>query len=410
MIAHLERPAGPAPGGRRLLADLGPGYLANGLIGFIFSATGPVAIILAVGTRGGLTQAELASWVFGVFFINGLLTLAMSWRYRMPLGFAWTIPGTVLVGPALQHLSFAEVVGAFYATSAVVLLMGLSGWVKRFMQALPMPIVMGMVAGVFLRFGLDLVRALHSDVGIAGPMVIAFLLLSAVPVLGRRLPPVIGALLAGALAIAVLGRIDAAALGSFALARPLVQAPVWSVAAMVELVVPLAITVLVVQNGQGVAVLKAAGHEPPVNTIAAVCGIGAALSAAVGAVSTCLTGPTNALLTSSGERHRHYIGALCFGTFGVLFGLMAPTFTGLMLAAPAEFIMVLGGLAMLRVLQGAFLASFGGKFSLGALISLLVTVADISLLNIGAAFWGLVAGFAVSWLMEKGDFVAAARG
>lgn len=410
MIAHLERPAGPAPGGRRLLADLGPGYLANGLIGFIFSATGPVAIILAVGTRGGLTQAELASWVFGVFFINGLLTLAMSWRYRMPLGFAWTIPGTVLVGPALQHLSFAEVVGAFYATSAVVLLMGLSGWVKRFMQALPMPIVMGMVAGVFLRFGLDLVRALHSDVGIAGPMVIAFLLLSAVPALGRRLPPVIGALLAGALAIAVLGRIDAAALGSFALAQPLVQAPVWSVAAMVELVVPLAITVLVVQNGQGVAVLKAAGHEPPVNTIAAVCGIGAALSAAVGAVSTGLTGPTNALLTSSGERHRHYIGALCFGTFGVLFGLMAPTFTGLMLAAPAEFIMVLGGLAMLRVLQGAFLASFGGKFSLGALISLLVTVADISLLNIGAAFWGLVAGFAVSWLMEKGDFVAAARG
>ncbi|CAH1748975.1 Benzoate transport protein [Thauera humireducens] len=409
MIAHLERPAGPAPGGRRLLADLGPGYLANGLIGFIFSATGPVAIILAVGTRGGLTQAELASWVFGVFFINGLLTLAMSWRYRMPLGFAWTIPGTVLVGPALQHLSFAEVVGAFYVTSAVVLLMGLSGWVKRFMQALPMPIVMGMVAGVFLRFGLDLVRALRSDVGIAGPMVIAFLLLSAVPALGRRLPPVIGALLAGALAIAMLGRIDAAALGSFALAQPLVQAPVWSVAAMVELVVPLAITVLVVQNGQGVAVLKAAGHEPPVNTIAAVCGIGAALSAAVGAVSTCLTGPTNALLTSSGERHRHYIGALCFGTFGVLFGLMAPTFTSLMLAAPAEFIMVLGGLAMLRVLQGAFLASFGGKFSLGALISLLVTVADISMLNIGAAFWGLVAGFAVSWLMEKGDFVAAAR-
>ena len=392
-----------------MLADIGPGYLANGLIGFIFSATGPVAIILAVGSRGGLSQAELASWVFGVFFVNGLLTLAMSWRYRMPLGFAWTIPGTVLVGPALQHLSFAEVIGAFYATSLVVLLMGLSGWVKRFMQALPMPIVMGMVAGVFLRFGLDLVRALHADVAIAGPMVIAFLLLSAHPALGRRIPPVIGALLAGALAIALLGRIDAGTLGSFTFAQPLLQAPVWSVAALVELVVPLAITVLVVQNGQGVAVLKAAGHEPPVNTIAAVCGIGAAFSAAVGAVSTCLTGPTNALLTSSGERERHYIGALCFGAFGVLFGLMAPTFTGLMLAAPPEFIMVLGGLAMLRVLQGAFLSSFGGRFSLGALISMLVTVADISLLNIGAAFWGLLAGFVVSWMMEKGDFVAAAK-
>ena len=72
--------------------------------------------------------------------------------------------------------------------------------------------------------------------------------------------------------------------------------------------------------------------------------------------------------------------------------------------------LTLGGLAMLRVLQGAFLSSFNGKFSLGALISLLVTVADISLLNIGAAFWGLLAGFVVSWMMEKGDFIAAAKG
>jgi len=411
MLAHLERPSVPLTSLRQVFADFGLTYFANGLIGFIFSATGPVAIILSVGTRGGLSQAELASWVFGVFFINGLITIAMSWRYKTPLGFAWTIPGTVLVGPALQHLSFAEVIGAFYATSLLVLVMGASGWVKRLMSSLPMPIVMGMVAGVFLRFGLDLVRALHSDVAIAGPMVVAFLLLSASVAWGKRLPPVIGALLVGALAIAVTGRIDTGALGSFAFAHPVVQMPVWSLGALVELVVPLAITVLVVQNGQGVAVLKTAKHEPPVNTIAFVSGIGAALSAAVGAVSTCLTGPTNALLTSSGEHGRQYTAALTFGVFGVLFGLMAPTFTGLMLAAPKEYIMVLGGLAMLRVLQGAFMASFGGgKFTLGALISLLVTVADIGMLNIGAAFWGLVAGFIVSWLMEKRDFVSLANG
>lgn len=410
MLAHLERPAGKAPGISRIVSDFGFTYFANGLIGFIFSATGPVAIILSVGTRGGLTQAELASWVFGVFFINGLITIAMSWRYKMPLGFAWTIPGTVLVGPALQHLSFAEVIGAFYATSLLILVMGASGWVKRLMSALPMPIVMGMVAGVFLRFGLDLVRALHSDLAIAGPMVAAFLLLSANAALGRRIPPVIGALLVGAVVIAILGRVDTAALGAFGFAEALVQAPEWSIGALVELVVPLAITVLVVQNGQGVAVLKAAGHEAPVNMAAVVSGIGAAASALVGAVSSCLTGPTNALLTSSGERDRQYTAALTFGAFGVLFGLMAPTFTGLMLAAPKEYIMVLGGLAMLRVLQGAFVASFaGGKFTLGALISLLVTIADISIVNIGAAFWGLVAGFAISWLLEKRDFVTLAN-
>lgn len=46
---------------------------------------------------------------------------------------------------------------------------------------------MGMVAGVFLRFELDLVRALHADLAIAGPMVAVWLVLTAVPGLGRRL-------------------------------------------------------------------------------------------------------------------------------------------------------------------------------------------------------------------------------
>jgi benzoate membrane transport protein len=406
LLNQLEKPLLPQRSWRQIVSDFGSTYAANALIGFIFAATGPVAVILAVGTRGGLSPQELASWVFGVFFVNGLVSMLMSWRYTTPLAFGWTIPGTVLVGPALQHLTFPEVIGAFYVTSALVLVLGLSGWVKRLMAALPMPIVMGMVAGVFLRFGLDIVRALQSDVAIAAPMVAVFLLLSTKADWGRRLPPVIGALLVGALAVAVSGRLDASAVGQLSLAQPVIQAPVWSFAAMLELVVPLAITVLVVQNGQGVAVLKNAGHEPPVNAIAVACGVGAAVSAVFGAVSTCLTGPTNGLLTSSGDKHRHYIGALLFGVLALLFGLMAPTFTGLMLAAPKEFIMVLGGLAMLRVLQGAFVASFGaGKFSLGALVSLLVTVADIGLFNIGAAFWGLVVGFAVSWWMERGDFL-----
>jgi benzoate membrane transport protein len=87
----------------------------------------------------------------------------------------------------------------------------------------------------------------------------------------------------------------------------------------IQIVPSAAITVLVVQNGQGVAVLQNAGHAPPVNMIAVACGVGAAVSALFGAVISCLTGPTNGLLTSSGEKSRHYTGALMFGVLAVLF-------------------------------------------------------------------------------------------
>jgi benzoate membrane transport protein len=37
-------------------------------------------------------------------------------------------------------------------------------------------------------------------------------------------------------------------------------------------------------------------------------------------------------------------------------------------------------------------------------VAFLVTVADVPLLNVGAAFWGLIAGLAVSALLERSDF------
>ncbi len=400
----FERPAQRPPSLRQVLADFGTVYAANGLIGFIFAASGPVAIILSVGTAGGLSQSDLASWIFGSFAVNGVLSVAFCWYYRQPLVFFWTIPGAVLVGPALGHLSFPQVIGAFLATGVLMLLLGVSGWFKRVMQALPMPIVMGMVAGVFLKFGVDLVLALRDDLRLAAPMVIAFLALNAVPALGRRVPPLIGAMVVGAALIFAFGSFDSAAATGEAFVRPNLYTPEFSWQAMLELVVPLAITVLVVQNGQGFAVLDAVGHKAPINAVTIGCGAWSMITAMVGSVSTCLTGPTNALISSSGEKHRHYTGGVLVGVLAIGFGLFAPLFTRLMLGSPKAFIATIAGLAMLRVLQTAFNVSFRDRFTLGALVAFIVTVANVPVFNIGAPFWGLVFGFAVSWLMERRDF------
>lgn len=400
----LERPCPTRPGLTQLARDFGPTYAGSGLIGFIFAATGPVAIVLAVGSRGGLSEAQLASWLFGSFFINGLLTLTLSWLYRSPLVFFWTIPGTVLVGPALTHLSFAEVCGAFIMTGALMTVLGLTGWFARLMRWIPMPIVMAMVAGVFLKFGLDVVYALRDDLAVAAPMVVMFMLLSARPALARFMPPVIGALLAGALASALTAQAGSLRLPALELAAPVFSAPELSWQAMVELVVPLAITVLVVQNGQGFAVLTAAGHKPPVNSVTVACGLWSMLAGLVGTACTCLTGPTNAIVVGSGERGRHYTAALFVGLLALFFGLFSTSFTQLMLAAPSAFVATLAGLAMLKVLQGAFVASFRTRFTLGALVSFIVTVANVPIAGVGAPFWGLVFGFATSWLLERDDF------
>ena len=378
--------------------DFGIQYAAAAFVAFLFASSGPVAIILAIGARGGLTESDIASWIFAAFVLNSAISAGFSLYYRQPLVFLWSIPGSVLVGPALGHLSLPEVVGAFLATGVLMALLGVSGLVRRAMDAVPMPIVMAMVAGVFLRFGIDLVLAFRDAPWIALPMALAFLFV-------KRIPPLIAALAVGALAVWLLGAFKPPAGALFGFAAPNFYVPRFSGAAMVELVVPLAITVLAVQNAQGVAILATNGHKAPVNAITVACGVGSIVTGLFGAVSTCLTGPVNAVLSTTGEKAQQYKGALWFCALCVLFGLLAPFFTRVLLATPPAFIAALAGLAMLRVLQSAFTASFGGRFSFGALVCFLVTVADVPIFHIGAPFWGLVFGLASAWLLERRDYI-----
>jgi benzoate membrane transport protein len=404
----LERPGLRPAGVRQVFRDSALPYVSNGVIGLIFTASGPIAVTLAVGAAGGLSQDQLASWVFGILFSGGAATLLMSLLYRQPLGFAWSIPGTVLLGPSLQHLSFPEVVGTFFTAGVLILALGASGVIRRIMAAVPMPIVMAMVAAVFLRFGTDVVASTQGNPAIAGPMVAAFLILTAVPALGRFLPPVLGTLVAGCIAVAVSGQFRPGGGGPL-LAAPVFTPPEFTWAAQLELVVPLAITVLFVQNGQGIAVLRAAGHRPPVNVFAVVSGAFSVLNAGLGAVSACVTGPTNALLTSSGTKERQYTAAVAYGILALLCALFAPTLTRLMLATPQEFVLTLGGIAMLRALHQAFVTAFAGSFTLGSLVTFVVTISGLNLFNIHAAFWGLVIGYMASRLLERGDHAGSSE-
>jgi benzoate membrane transport protein len=379
-------------------------YLVNAIVAFLFAITGPVAIILTIGQQGKLEQTDIASWLFGAFFVNGLVSLAFCLLYRQPLVFLWTIPGAILVGQALDHFSFEQIIGAFYATGLLMLLLGLSGWVRKCMSRIPMPIIMAMVAGVFLQFGLNLIFAIRDGLLIAAPMTAAFLLLSALPKLARVLPPPIGALIVGAVSIALLGSFDLHGPLALVLVKPHVYHAQFAWAAMVELVLPLAITVLAAQNAQGFVVLEASGHKPPINVITAACGLASLITASFGTVSTCFTGPANAILVSGGHKDKHYAAGVMMSLLALAFGLLSPAFTQLMLAMPKAFVATLAGLAFLKVLERAFVVSFNGAFTFGAAVSFLVTTANVPIFSIGAPFWALVAGFAVSWLLERQDF------
>lgn len=405
----------PVPGGApwaETIRNLRGYHVVNAVVAFLFASTGPVALILSLSLSGGLGADEVASWIFMGFFGGGVITLLMCWLYQQPLAHAWTISGTAIVAAAIGKFEYAEIVGAYLVTGVLMIALALTGGFRKIMDITPVPIVMAMVAGVFLKFGILAVGAFESAPWIAIAATAAFLLASMSPAIEKRFPPVLAALIAGAIVIAVTGQYVPKAGVDGIIASPKFVMPAFSEGALIELVLPLAISVLALQNAQGIAVLRVAGHSAPSNSITMACGVGSLIFGVFGAVCTCLTGPVNAILASSGPLSRHYIGGYVWAILALLFGLFAPFVVQLALATPEAFIFVLGGLAMLKVLQGSFIAAFSGRYTLGALVTFIVTVTDLipsvraDLFGIGAPFWGLVFGALVSLILERDHFRA----
>jgi benzoate membrane transport protein len=374
----------------------------------LFAVTGPFLIYVNAAKQGGLSPAEFNSWIFGGYFICGLLTLLLTLCYRQPLLAAISIPGGVLAGAALTHLTFSDVIGAYLLTGVSITALAATGSVKRVMDWLPKPITMAMVAAVLLPFGNGIVSAFKETPLLSAVTLAGFIAVSLMPRLAKKFPPVLAAILAGLLTTSLLGQANWQNL-TFAVASPIVFTPTFTIGAAVELILPLALTVIAVQNAQGIAILTNMEYQPPVNAVTIMSGLGSFLVGLFGSQSACLAGPMTGIVTNPGvgPKDARYAAAVVTGVLWMLFGLFAPMATALTQILPSSLIALLAGLALLDVLARCFHSAFGERFRLGALFTFIITLSGINLFNIGAPFWGLLGGTAISMILERADFASS---
>lgn len=379
--------------------------ISNGIMAWLFGVTGPLLIVLQSAAKGELGASEISSWIFSIYFVGGLLSILLSIHYRQPIAVAFSIPGAVLVGTTLAQHSFSEVIGAYLVTGVFILILGVTGVVGRLMDILPMPIMMGMVSGVLLPFGTDIFTSVLQNPVLNGGTLAVFLLISFFQRIAKLVPPVLGAILAAVILLSILDLADLSGL-AFSLASPQWFTPAYDGAAIGELVIPLALTVIAIQNAQGIGVLRSMGYSPPVNAMTKWSGIGSIVNGFLGAHSACIAGPMTAILAGkdTGPKEGRYASGIILGFLWLMFGIFAPIAASITQIIPASLIKLLGGLAMIGVLLTSLQMSFSGRFKMGALFSFLITISGFTLLHIGAPFWGLVGGVMVSVMLERKDF------
>jgi benzoate membrane transport protein len=385
----------------RLLKDLSLSAVVAGFVTVLVGFSSSAVIVFQAANALGATPAEIASWMWALGIGMGLTCILLSLRYRIPVVTAWSTPGAAMLITGAAGVSIGEATGAFLVSAAMMAIFGFSGWFERAINRIPVSIASAMLAGVLLRFGLDVFVAMKTQFGLALAMFCTYLI-------ARRRSPryaVIGTLAIGIAVAAAQGllRIDGV---RFEFAQPVFTTPRFSLAAMIGVALPLFVVTMASQNAPGVAAVRASGFVMPLSPVIGWTGITNLVLAPFGAFALNLAAITAAICLGR-EAHedpaRRYVAAVAAGVFYLLIGLFGATVGAVFAAFPKELVLVIAGLALFGTIGNGLAAALGNEREREpALVTFLVTASGVTWFSIGSAFWGLVGGVVTMLVLHAG--------
>ena len=353
---------------------------------------GTLALIIAAADAVGATQAQTASWVTAICLAMAFETAWLSWQTRMPVISAWSTPGAALIA-ASSGFSVGEAVGAFVVTAVLLIATGLFKPLTQLISGIPASVASGMLAGIVVTFALNAVKTIPVDPWLVLPLIAAFFLIR----LWDPALSVLAVLIGGGLAAFLTGRVGG--LPAPELSTLTLVWPEFTTAATIGLALPLYLVTMASQNLSGLAVLRAAGYQPSPGLLIGVTGLFSLLSAPFAASTTNLAAISAAICTGP-DVHPDPAERWKTGPFYALaylvFAIFGASLVALFAVLPQSLIVLVAGLALMGALANALAIALKDEGErMAATTTFAVTASGLTLVGVGSAFWGLLAGLTV---------------
>lgn len=368
------------------------------LAGFVASTSGSLAtfgIAIAGLVAMGATRDQTFTALFVSLIGYGVLSMALSLRYKMPISIVWSTPGAAFLAASVGlGLSFEQAVSGFLLSGFLIAITGLWPALTRLVTKIPSTIASAMLAGVLFVFVISTVKAAVHYPLLVIPVILLWLILN-------RLATVWATPISIMLAF-VLVNLDLNPgwlSGQSLFPKFELITPAFDLIPMLSIGVPLYLITMASQNLPGIAVMKSLGFQVPVRTVLVSTGIASMITSFFGTFGlnlAAITAAINANEHAAKDPSRRWLASFVGGFVYWLFAIGAGVFSAFVLAVPSELLLAVVGLALLP----SFISSIGASVEdketrLPAVITFLVGAAGITIFGIGGAFWALVSGIVV---------------
>jgi len=371
------------------------------LAGTVASVTGTAAsigVVLTALTGLGATPDQTATAVFLMLIAYGVLSIGLSWRFKMPISIVWSTPGAaLLVSSASLGLGFANATGAFLVTGALLALTGLWPALGRAVSAIPKPIASAMLAGVIFPFCIAPFQAISQYSTIVLPALLVWLVL-------YRFAQVWAAPVAIAVAfIGIWFQLGVSVPQAQILPAFEVITPQFDPVAVVGIAIPLYLVTMASQNVPGIAIMKTFGYEVPFRPVLVSTGITTMAQSFFGGFALNLAAIT-AALNANEQAHKDSTKRWMASVFGgVLYLVLAFAVTPLVAfvnEVPRVLVLATAGVALFGTMVNAVFSTVEvAELRLPAIVTFLIGASGLALFGVGPAFWALLGGVLIwQWL------------
>ncbi|KRA50770.1 benzoate transporter [Devosia sp. Root635] len=373
-----------------------------GALAAIVGYASTFTLVLAALTATGASPQQAGSGLMSVCIAIGILNIVASARVKLPVSFAWSTPGVAFILTVGEPVGgFPAVAGAFLVAAALIVLTGLIKPLARLIAAIPAPLANGMLAGMLFTLCLAPITAVAEMPMLALPILLAWVI--GLRFAKRYAVPI--AVVVTGIVLATTTHLPAGALdGSWPSLVPVM--PVFTLDAILRIGLPLYVVTMASQNLPGLAVMKANGYELKPAPLFIITGIASAATAFFGGHSSNLAAITAAICAgpeAHPDKAKRWPAPVSAGVVYLLLAPAASLAAAFIAASPPLLIQAVAGLALLSSLAAALSGALViEETRLPAALTFITTASGITIIGVGAPFWGLVAGIGMMVVLRLG--------
>jgi benzoate membrane transport protein len=366
----------------------------------LMACTGGAIMLINCANIAGLSRTELISWFFIVYFVGGVLNLALSIKYKIPFAGAHSITAVAFLSTLIAQFTWSEVAGSFMMAGFLIVVLGLTGLFNKILEFIPKVLIDAMLAGLILNYVVQIVPTLKDAPLVGGMAILGFFI---APRISKAIPPLLGVLVFGVIGLFI--GTDFPAIQPAAFSLPQWVNPQFTVNGFISIAVPMAVLILSNDIAVALAALRKNGYQPPVNKALVMSGLGTSFVGLFGGHAVNIGGMMTALCSSeeAGPKEKRVGAAIVSGGLVALFGLFAWKVVVIIELLPTSFITLLSGFSLLAVLLGNLQSAFSNSaYRYSILFAFVIAISNVTFLGISSPVWSLLVGVLTVKLMGEG--------